>query len=114
MSGCPFGHGAGAEDPKEPKDPEGSIAPEDPVGAETVPGAPAGMTYSDYLKLDAILSAQQPLSPDHNEMLFIIQHQTSRPGSRFTARPSATGTSTSWAKSSPISKMPSGCGVFAT
>ncbi len=77
MSGCPFGHGAGAEDPKEPKDPEGSIAPEDPVGAETVPGAPAGMTYSDYLKLDAILSAQQPLSPDHNEMLFIIQHQTS-------------------------------------
>jgi len=35
------------------------------------------MTYSDYLKLDAILCAQNPLSPDHNEMLFIIQHQTS-------------------------------------
>ena len=35
------------------------------------------MSYSDYLHLDAILSAQQPLSPDHNEMLFIIQHQTS-------------------------------------
>ena len=35
------------------------------------------MTYSDYLKLDQILSAQTPLSPDHNEMLFIIQHQTS-------------------------------------
>jgi tryptophan 2,3-dioxygenase len=35
------------------------------------------MTYTDYLKLDAILNAQAPLSPDHNEMLFIIQHQTS-------------------------------------
>ncbi|NDD97286.1 MAG: tryptophan 2,3-dioxygenase, partial [Actinobacteria bacterium] len=35
------------------------------------------MTYGDYLKLDQILSAQTPLSPDHNEMLFIVQHQTS-------------------------------------
>ena len=35
------------------------------------------MTYGDYLQLDALLGAQKPLSPDHNEMLFIIQHQTS-------------------------------------
>ncbi len=35
------------------------------------------MTYGDYLHLDAILGAQHPRSPDHNEMLFIIQHQTS-------------------------------------
>ena len=35
------------------------------------------MTYGDYLHLDALLGAQQPLSQDHNEMLFIIQHQTS-------------------------------------
>ena len=35
------------------------------------------MSYGDYLHLDAILGAQKPLSPDHNEMLFIIQHQTS-------------------------------------
>ncbi|AMO22045.1 tryptophan 2,3-dioxygenase [Ramlibacter solisilvae] len=35
------------------------------------------MSYGDYLQLDKILNAQQPLSPDHNEMLFIIQHQTS-------------------------------------
>jgi tryptophan 2,3-dioxygenase len=35
------------------------------------------MSYSDYLHLDAILSAQVPRSPDHNEMLFIVQHQTS-------------------------------------
>jgi len=35
------------------------------------------MSYGDYLHLDQILAAQRPLSPDHNEMLFIIQHQTS-------------------------------------
>ena len=35
------------------------------------------MSYGDYLHLDEILGAQKPLSPDHNEMLFIIQHQTS-------------------------------------
>ncbi len=35
------------------------------------------MSYGDYLDLDRLLRAQHPLSPDHNEMLFIIQHQTS-------------------------------------
>ena len=35
------------------------------------------MSYGDYLHLDDLLNAQKPLSPDHNEMLFIIQHQTS-------------------------------------
>ncbi len=35
------------------------------------------MSYADYLHLDDILGAQHPRSPDHNEMLFIIQHQTS-------------------------------------
>ena len=35
------------------------------------------MSYGDYLHLDEILTAQHPLSPDHNEMLFIVQHQTS-------------------------------------
>ena len=35
------------------------------------------MSYGDYLQLDAILSAQKPRSPDHNELLFIVQHQTS-------------------------------------
>ncbi len=35
------------------------------------------VTYSNYLKLDQILSAQQPLSegPEHDELLFIIIHQ---------------------------------------
>ena len=37
---------------------------------------PAGMTYADYLKLDQLLSAQQPLSTLHDEMLFIVIHQT--------------------------------------
>ena len=35
------------------------------------------MSYGDYLQLDAILNAQKPLSPNHNELLFIVQHQTS-------------------------------------
>ena len=37
---------------------------------------PAGMTYADYLKLDPLLTAQQPLSDLHDEMLFIVIHQT--------------------------------------
>jgi tryptophan 2,3-dioxygenase len=37
----------------------------------------AEMSYGDYLHLDAVLGAQHPRSPDHNEMLFIVQHQTS-------------------------------------
>jgi len=36
-----------------------------------------GMSYGDYLKLDQILSAQQPLSNEHDEMLFIVIHQSS-------------------------------------
>jgi tryptophan 2,3-dioxygenase len=35
------------------------------------------MSYGDYLQLDAVLGAQKPLSPAHDEMLFIVQHQTS-------------------------------------
>ena len=37
------------------------------------------MSYGDYLRLDLVLSAQQPLSdpPRHDELLFIVQHQTS-------------------------------------
>jgi tryptophan 2,3-dioxygenase len=35
------------------------------------------ISYSGYLQLDSILQAQHPLSAAHDEMLFIIQHQTS-------------------------------------
>src|SRR4051812_14007674 len=34
------------------------------------------MSYGDYLHLDEVLGAQHPRSPEHNEMLFIVQHQT--------------------------------------
>jgi tryptophan 2,3-dioxygenase len=82
---CPMGHGAGSD-------------PASEAGGKQAPGAAAGagpggeaivreegaqldfskdMSYGDYLRLDQVLSAQHPLSPDHNEMLFIIQHQTS-------------------------------------
>jgi tryptophan 2,3-dioxygenase len=35
------------------------------------------MSYGDYLSLDRILTAQTPISDAPDEMLFIIQHQTS-------------------------------------
>jgi tryptophan 2,3-dioxygenase len=34
------------------------------------------MTYGHYLALDALLSAQHPISDHHDEMLFIVIHQT--------------------------------------
>jgi len=37
----------------------------------------ASMTYSDYLHLERVLDAQAPQSGAHDELLFIIQHQTS-------------------------------------
>ncbi len=51
--------------------------PLDPAtdGAET--DFSARMSYSDYLGLEAILTAQHPVSGAHDEMLFIILHQTS-------------------------------------
>jgi tryptophan 2,3-dioxygenase len=47
----------------EPDDSSGSVA----------------LTYDSYLKLDTVLNAQEPLSKpvNHDEMLFIIQHQVS-------------------------------------
>ena len=55
-----------------------STKPEDIVHAEKAQlDFSKSMSYGDYLQLDPILSAQRPLSPDHNEMLFIVQHQTS-------------------------------------
>ena len=35
------------------------------------------MSYGDYLHLEPVLNAQHPLGEAHDEMLFIIQHQTS-------------------------------------
>ncbi|MDP3760349.1 MAG: tryptophan 2,3-dioxygenase [Ramlibacter sp.] len=58
--------------PPPPGSPESIVAAENPQLDFS-----RSMSYGDYLQLDAILNAQKPLSPDHNEMLFIIQHQTS-------------------------------------
>lgn len=35
------------------------------------------LSYGEYLGLDKLLAAQRPLSHEHDEMLFIIVHQTS-------------------------------------
>ena len=35
------------------------------------------MSYGDYLKLEGLLDLQQPQGAAHDELLFIIQHQTS-------------------------------------
>ncbi|WP_118858155.1 tryptophan 2,3-dioxygenase [Sphingomonas mesophila] len=37
---------------------------------------PSGITYADYLRLDEVLGAQRPHSDLHDEMLFIVIHQT--------------------------------------
>src|SRR3712207_244926 len=41
--------------------------------SETQPGR---MTYARYLGLDELLAAQHPLSDRHDEMLFVVIHQT--------------------------------------
>lgn len=69
MSQCPL-HGGSAPPPARHAH---EAAPAD--GAQL--DFSADMSYGDYLQLDKVLNAQQPLSPDPNEMLFIVQHQTS-------------------------------------
>ena len=68
MSACPFHSDAPAQ--------QGSAAIVHSE-AEVQLDFAHSMSYGDYLGLDAILGAQHPRSPDHNEMLFIVQHQTS-------------------------------------
>jgi tryptophan 2,3-dioxygenase len=58
-----------------PEDPRADLRADLRDGAET--DFRARMSYGDYLRLDRILDAQAPLSEAHDEMLFIIQHQTS-------------------------------------
>ncbi len=61
MPGCPANHGSAGE----------------PGQHEAQLDFSTDMSYGDYLHLDAVLNAQHPLSPGHDEMLFIVQHQTS-------------------------------------
>jgi tryptophan 2,3-dioxygenase len=51
--------------------------PDGPTGDEAVTDFSERMSYGDYLDLDRLLGAQHPLSNAHDELLFIIQHQTS-------------------------------------
>ena len=51
--------------------------PYDPAKEGAVASFEGRMSYGDYLHLDTLLSAQQPLTNSHDEMLFIIQHHTS-------------------------------------
>ncbi len=49
----------------------------DPSSDGAKMGFADAMSYGDYLHLDALLAQQHPLSTAHDEMLFIVQHQTS-------------------------------------
>ena len=74
-SGCPMHGGSGAE-PGNSHDKAHATA--DIVAQEKAQlDFSRDMSYGDYLHIDQILSAQHPLSPAHDEMLFIVQHQTS-------------------------------------
>ena len=72
---CPHASGAGADavHPPEASHHTATIVREE--GAQL--DFSQSMSYGDYLQLDPVLTAQKPLSPAHDEMLFIIQHQTS-------------------------------------
>lgn len=52
-------------------------APYDPARDGAQMNYARDMSYGDYLQLGSVLGAQEPQSAAHDEMLFIIQHQTS-------------------------------------
>ena len=91
MNGCPFYSGAPAG-PAPGSDGTSTSAPAAaPAGGSSPENTPEAivhaerarldfsgrMGYGDYLQLETILQAQHPLSPAHDELLFIVQHQTS-------------------------------------
>ena len=53
------------------------MADYDPAEEGAVTDFAGRMSYGDYLRLDLILGAQKPLTDAHDEMLFVVQHQTS-------------------------------------
>ena len=74
MSGCPFHSSSDTPSTEQANDAAGERIVHEEHAELDFDGR---MSYGDYLQLDAILNAQKPLSPEHNEMLFIVQHQTS-------------------------------------
>src|ERR1700733_10507825 len=67
----PFGRASGTSEHQMTENPS------DPPNGDIKVSLREGKSYADYLRLDGILNAQHPLSTAHDEMLFIIQHQTS-------------------------------------
>ncbi len=53
------------------------MPPHDPARDGAQMSFDGRMSYGDYLQIDRILTAQHLLTGAHDEMLFIIQHQTS-------------------------------------
>ena len=70
MTGCPFHHPATDNNASDTPRAGERIVHEEHAQLDF----DGRMSYGDYLQLDAILNAQKPLSPEHNEMLFIVQH----------------------------------------
>src|SRR5690348_14692856 len=71
--------GSGSACPRSPPVTPTSGPPSPPPGPSSRSKAAKSMaepvTYSGYLRLDQLLSAQQPKSSEHDEMLFIVIHQ---------------------------------------
>ena len=64
------------------------------------------MSYVDYLGLDTLLKAQHPLSAAHDELLFIVQHQTSELWMRLVLHEiDAARTELSAGRTGPVLKM---------
>ena len=51
--------------------------PYDPADEGALMGFDGRMGYADYLHLDEVLGAQHPLGDSPDELLFVVQHQTS-------------------------------------
>ena len=58
-------------------DTDGAGAPYDPASEGAQMAFDGRMSYGDYLRLDEVLGAQAPLTEAPDELLFIVQHQTS-------------------------------------
>ena len=69
-TGCPFGSAT-------PETGETTPTAYDPASDGAQMSFDGRMSYGDYLQIDRILTSQHLLTGAHDEMLFIIQHQTS-------------------------------------
>lgn len=74
--GCPFAAGDGADQGAQATPSPDTFLRPDPASDARMDFQNV-MSYGDYLGLDPILTAQHPQTSDPNELLFIIQHQTS-------------------------------------